>query len=247
MKKTFLLLALAVALVAPPLHAAEDKAKIKVLVVTGGHGFDRPAFFKMYQDNAEIEFVEAKQGKSSMAYDREDLLTFDVVVTYDLVQTMTDAQRKNFLALFDKGIGLVVNHHALATYQDWPAFEAIVGGKFLLRPEKKGETTVPKSGVGHGELTVHVEAKDHPIAKGVDADYPVKAEFYNKCRVSKDVTLVLTTDSPRNNREICWTREQGKSRVVYLMSGHDAKVYTNPNHLRVLANAIRFAARRDDG
>ena len=100
--------------------------------------------------------------------------------------------------------------------------------------------------MGHGELTIHVEAKDHPIAKGVAGDYTLKAEFYKACRVSKDVTLVLTTDSPRNNREICWTREQGKSRVVYLMSGHDAKVYNDPNHRQVLANAIRYAARRDN-
>lgn len=243
MRRTLILLA-ALAAVAPVARAAEDKPKIKVLVVTGGHGFDRPAFFKMFQDNAEIEFVEAQQGKSSMAYDREDLLTFDVVVTYDLVQKMTDGQRRNFLALFDKGIGLVVNHHALATYQDWPEFEKIVGGKFLLQPEKKGDETLPKSGVGHGELTIHVEAKDHPIAKGVAADYALKDEFYNRCRVSPDVTLVLTTDSPKNNREVCWCREQGKSRVVYLMSGHDGKVYNDPNHRRVLANAIRWAARR---
>ena len=32
--------------------------KIKVLVVTGGHGFQREPFFKMFKDNAEIDFDE---------------------------------------------------------------------------------------------------------------------------------------------------------------------------------------------
>jgi len=234
-------LAVAIALLAPVADAGEGK--IKVLVVTGGHGFQHDPFFAMFKDNPDIEFTEAKQGQSSEAYDREDLLSFDVVFTYDLVQKITDKQKQAFLSLFDKGVGLVVNHHALATYQDWPEFEKIVGGKFFLRPEKQGDQTIPKSGTGGGKLTVHVEAKDHPIAQGL-ADYELQDEYYNKCRVGPDVTLVLSTDCPKNNREICWCREQGKSRVVYLMSGHDNKVYADPNHRKAVANAIRWAARR---
>ena len=233
---------LLVAAVAAPM-ALGGEGKIKVLVVTGGHGFQRDAFFAMFKDNPEIEFTEARQGQSSEAYDRDDLLSFDVVFTYDLVQKITDKQKQAFLSLFDKGVGLVVNHHALATYQDWPEFEKIVGGKFLLKPEQQGEKTIPKSGTGGGKLTVKVEAKDHPIAKGL-ADYELQDEYYNKCRVSPDVTLVLTTDCPGNNREICWCREHGKSRVAYLMSGHDNKVYSDASHRKVIANAIRWAARR---
>ena len=223
--------------------AAEAEGKIKVLVVTGGHGFNRDAFFAIFKDNPEITFTEAKQVKTSTAYDREDLLDFGVVFCYDMVQGITDAQKKAFLSLLDKGVGLVVNHHALASYQAWPEFEKIVGGKFLLKPETKEGKTTPKSGTGGGELAIHVEAKDHPIAKGV-SDYKLRDEYYNRCRVSPDVTLVLTTDCPRNNREICWCREHGKSRVVYLMSGHGPNVYKDPNHRKVIANAVRWAARK---
>jgi len=231
-----------VAALAAPM-ALGGEGKIKVLVVTGGHGFNRDAFFAMFKDNPEIEWTEGKQGKTSTAYDREDLLDFDVVFCYDMVQGITDVQKKAFLSLFEKGIGLVVNHHALASYQAWPEFEKAVGGKFLLRPEKQGDKTIPKSGTGGGKLTIHVEAKNHPIAQGL-SDYELHDEYYNRCRVSPDVTLVLTTDCPGNNREICWCREHGKSRVVYLMSGHDNKVYSDANHRKVIANAIRWAARR---
>ena len=46
------------------------------------------------------------------AYDREDLFSYDVVVLYDSPGNLTDAQKAKFLALFDKGIGVVVLHHA---------------------------------------------------------------------------------------------------------------------------------------
>jgi len=223
--------------------AAESAGKIKVLVVTGGHGFKRDAFFKVFKDNSEITFTEAKQGGSSEAYDRDDLLTYNVVVLYDMVQKITDAQKAKFLSLFDKGVGLVVLHHALASYQAWPDFERAVGGKFLLGPETRGGVTTPKSGTGGGELAIHVVSKKHPVTAGME-DFKFQDEYYNKCRVDKGVTLLLTTDNPGNQRQVAWCREQGKSRVLYLMSGHDQRVYNHPSFRRFLANAIRWAAKR---
>ena len=47
-----------------PGPALGQETKTKVLVVTGGHGFNQPAFFKMFQDNAEIAFTTAEHAKS---------------------------------------------------------------------------------------------------------------------------------------------------------------------------------------
>src|SRR6185503_504106 len=50
--------------------------KIKVLLVTGGHGFETNSFFRVFQENPEITFTNAIQARSSStAYDREDLLS----------------------------------------------------------------------------------------------------------------------------------------------------------------------------
>jgi hypothetical protein len=40
------------------------------------------------------------------------LFSYDVVVLYDSPGNLTDAQKAKFLVLFDKGIGVVVLHHA---------------------------------------------------------------------------------------------------------------------------------------
>lgn len=243
MRAKWLVASLVVGAVAGAALAGEGEAKLKVLVVVGGHGFNEPAFWQMFKDNPNIAFTEARHKKTSEVYEREDLLSYDVVVLYDFWQNITEEQKKGFLSLFEKGVGLVVLHHALANYQAWPEFEKAVGGKFLLKEEEVNGVKVPKSGVGGGPLNIHVCSKEHPITKDME-DFKYEDEYYNKCRVSPDVTLLLTTDCPNNQKEVAWCKEHGKSRVVYIMSGHDQRVYNNPNYRKVLANAIKWAARK---
>src|SRR5688572_9268752 len=90
---------------------AADPPKFKVLIVTGGHGFEREPFFEVFRTNPEIVFAEAKHTKEANAYDRDDLLNHDVVILYDMPKTITEPQKEKFLALFKKGVGVVVLHH----------------------------------------------------------------------------------------------------------------------------------------
>ena len=159
------------------LSAAESGAKLKVLVVTGGHGFNREGFFKVFQENPDITFTEAKQGKTSEAYDRDDLLTYDAIVLYDMVQNITDAQKAKFLTLFDKGIGVLVMHHALVSYQAWPEFERIIGGTYPEPQDKKGKVT-PQLGYEHDvQVPVQIVAKNHPATAGL-SDFTIHDEIY---------------------------------------------------------------------
>src|ERR1051325_1678339 len=88
--------------------------KLNVLVITGGHGFEKTSFFKMFEENPEITFTTAEHSKTNAtAYERTDLLTCDAVVLYDMPKEITDSQKEHFVALFKRGVGLVVLHHAL--------------------------------------------------------------------------------------------------------------------------------------
>ena len=222
---------------------AEHGARLKVLVVTGGHGFEQEPFFKVFKENPEIAFTATTQGQTSDAYDRQDLLSFDVVVLYDMVQNITEAQKAKFLSLLEKGIGLLVMHHALVSYQDWPEYERIIGGKYLLKDEKQGETVFPKSNFQHDvEIPVTIVAKEHPITAGLK-DFIIHDEIYMDFRSRPDVTPLITTSHPKSGKPLAWTRTQGKSRVVYLQLGHDHSAYENPNYRRLVAQSIRWVAR----
>jgi type 1 glutamine amidotransferase len=227
-------------------RAAAAAPKLKVLVVTGGHGFEREPFFKMFADNAEIEFTPATHAKTNATvYEREDLLGYDVVVLYDMPQNITELQKEKFLSLFDKGIGLVVLHHALVSYQNWPEYEQIIGGRYQEPDPNKGGKVTEAVGWEHDvEVPVVIVATNHPVTAGVK-DFTVHDEIYWGFRVGSDVTPLITTTHPKSGKPLAWTRQQGKSRVMFLQLGHGPPAFTNENYRRLLAQGIRWAAQRE--
>src|SRR5688572_17264882 len=177
--------------------AAADAPKLKVLVVTGGHGFQRDAFFQVFKDNPEITFSEAKHTKDANGYERDDLLSHDVVVLYDMPKTITDQQKKKFLSLFKKGTGVLVMHHALVSYQRWPDYERIIGGRYPEEDGKSGAVTEQVGWQHDVDVPVGIVAKEHPITAGLK-DFTIHDEIYWGFRVGPDVTPLLTTSHPRS-------------------------------------------------
>ena len=223
---------------------ADAAAKLKVLVITGGHGFEEAPFFEVFKANPEITFTHAAHAKTNAtAWERDDLLTHDVVVLYDMPRNITDTQKAKFLSLFDKGVGLVVMHHALVSFQQWPDYERIIGGRY---PESAGQGGVVKADVGYEhdvDVPVVIVAKDHPVTAGLK-DFTIHDEIYWGYRVGKDVTPLITTTHPKSGKPLAWCRTEGKSRVVYLQLGHDHAAFENQNFRRLVAQSIRWTAQK---
>jgi type 1 glutamine amidotransferase len=223
---------------------ATQPAPIKLLVVTGGHGYQHDPFFQMFKNNHEVVYTEASQGKftgTATAYDRDDLLSYDVVLLYDFQLNITDAAKKKFLSLFDKGTGLIVLHHALLSYQSWPEYERIAGGSYLLDYKKYPDKVWPASTYQGGvEMKVSVVDKDHPVTAGIQ-DFELKDELYRGVPTGADIQVLLTTEG----KPLAWARTEKNSRVVTIMLGHGPGSYDNPNFLKLLGNAIRWTAKRN--
>jgi type 1 glutamine amidotransferase len=230
------------AVVASP--AAEAAQKVKVLLVTGGHGFEREPFFQVFRDNPDIHFTHAAHSRTNASvYDRDDLLNYDAVVLYDMPKEITEAQKRKFLSLTEKGVGLVVLHHALVSYQHWPDYERIIGGRY---PEDDGKSGVVTDKVGYQhdvDVAVTIVARDHPITKGM-TDFKIHDEIYWGYRVGADVTPLITTPHPKSGKPLAWTRTENKSRVVYLQLGHDHSAYENPNYRKLVNRSILWVTGR---
>jgi len=239
----FCILCLAILLPAA-VSAGEASGKLKVLLITGGHGFEKEKFFKVFQDNTDILFFEDSHTKTNASvYDRDDLLTFDVVVLYDMPSVITEARKAKFMALFDKGVGLLVLHHALVSYQHWPEFEQVIGGRYPEEDGKAGKVTEAVGWEHDHDVPVVIVAKDHPVTAGLK-DFMIHDEIYWGFRVGADVTPLITTTLPKSGKPLAWARTQGKSRVVYLQLGHDHQAYENPNYQKLVAQAIQWVGKR---
>jgi type 1 glutamine amidotransferase len=223
--------------------------KIEVLVVTGGHGFKAQPFFRMFDGDPDIHYVTARQDQAAEAYDRPDLDRFDVIVLYDSPSKITEAQRAHFLSLFERGTGLVVMHHALLSYQDWPAYERIAGGKYAIDDTRVGDMVIPGSDCAKDPgqkgckadvaIPVTVPAPAHPTTAGL-GPFTLVDELYLGLHMGDDVTPLLGT----KEEVVAWARQEGRSRVVATILGHGPPAYENPSFVRFLRQSIRWVAPR---
>jgi len=245
--RLFLLSALLVLSSGTTPFAAERDGRLKVLVVTGGHGFARESFFQMFKDIPAITFTHAEHSRTNATvYERADLLDYDVVALYDMANTITETQKARFLSLFDKGVGLVVLHHALVSYQHWPDYERIIGGQY---PEEDGKSGAVTEQVGYEhdvDVPVVIVAKDHPVTAGLK-DFALHDEIYWGYRVGEDVTPLVSTTHPKSGKPLAWSRTEKNSRVVFIQSGHGPEAFTNANYRQLLAQSIRWTANKSPG
>lgn len=220
------------------------KGKIRVLVITGGHDFEVEPFFKVFKDNPEITFVAADHPKAHAYFKKDAASNYDVIVAYDMHQEISEEAKKDFLALLQSGKGLVVMHHAIASYQNWPEYAKIIGAKYYLEKTTVDGVEKPRSLWQHDvNIKVEVADKNHPVTKGIN-DFEIHDETYKLFDVFGDVQPLLTTKEPLSNLVIAWAKSYGPARVVYLQSGHDHFAYENPNFQTILRQAIRWTAKR---
>ena len=257
MRKLILVLmaALLAAWITPQLTAADNAApgKIRVLLVTGGHAFERPQFFKLFEDNSNITFEAVEhpdpKDKNAPAMDpfaaklRPDAAkSYDVIVLYDMWQRITDDAKADFVSLLNDGKGLVVLHHAIANYQDWEEFPKISGARYYLKPTVINGVEKARCLWKHGvDMKICIADPKHPVARGLK-DFDVLDESYKGYDIRPDMKPLLTTDQPLNSPTLGWTHTYGKARVVYLQLGHDHTAYENPNYRQLVAQAIGWTA-----
>jgi uncharacterized protein len=224
------------------LARAADDEKLKVLLITGGHKFEREPFLGVFRADPALEVTHLEHsGESADAWLRADLEHVDAVVLYDMPRDIDDAQKARFLSIFERGIGLLVMHHALVSFQRWPEYERIIGGRYV-DIEKGGDPSRPASGYQHDVAIPVQRATPHPVNAGLD-NFMIHDEIYWNFRVAPDVVPLLRTSHPKSGNPIAWARTEGKSSVVYLLLGHGPSAYEHPSFRRLVGNAIRHVAK----
>lgn len=213
---------------------------VKILIITGGHDFEREPFFNMFAQMDGIEFTSVEHPAANTIYATESLANYDVLVYYDMNQDITDEQKAAFLNMVKNGKGLVFLHHSLASYQNWDEFFKIQGGRYNLAPEDASKKSTYKHDV---EMQIEVLDPNHPVTKGV-SDFTILDEAYGNFEVLPEVHPLLKTDHPASGKIIGWTTEPGASKAVYLALGHDHHAYENDSFRTLVRNAILWTADR---
>jgi type 1 glutamine amidotransferase len=234
------------ALLLPSLLTALSPVKpVRILVITGGHAYKTEQFNQMLASLApEIVFQVAELPAAFDMFLPENRSKYDVLVFYHMWQTITPEQEKNVADCIKNGKPVVVLHHSICAFDDWPEYWNIIGGKYFHKATTfRGEEYQPCSYIHDLHFNVKVVDPKNPVTHGVD-DFPIFDETYKGYYVADGVTPILTTDEPSSTPVIGWTKKYGKARIVVLQSGHDVPTFENENFRKLLRQAIEWVNKK---
>jgi hypothetical protein len=246
-KSAILLLAIAVGwavlLCRPGIATGATPPKIEVAVVVGGHGGGK-AFFDLFEGHADIRCRPVHLTDDSEIFEDIGRWSYDVIVLYNLSGKISPKRQENFKVLMHRGLGVVTLHHAFSSYQGWPEFSRIIGGRSFLRPTSVNGQTNRTGEKGNNRYTIRVANKSHPVTNGV-SDFELVDETYFHYLVEPDSVPLLAADVAGSDKVVGWAHTYGHGRAVYFQAGHGPTIFqpgqeANKQYRRLLAQAIRW-------
>ena len=215
--------------------ATQRPPPLRALVVTGGHDFET-SFYTIFEGYGDLAWDHVPA--SADAFRSDIRQKYGVLVLYDLSADLEEKGRANLRAFVESGKGIVVLHHAIADYQNWPWwYEEVVGGRYLLKPDGG----LPASTYKHDEEVFARPAIKHPITADIGPMH-LRDETYKGKWVSPQVKALLTTDNPTSDEVVAWISPYPKSRVVYIQLGHDSHAHRHPGFRALVRNSIFWSA-----
>jgi type 1 glutamine amidotransferase len=213
-----------------------SSAKVRVLLVTGGHDHET-SFYSVFegQDGMAVN-VNPHPG----AFRADPLPHYDVIVLYDLMQVsdIEESKRKRLQTFVESGKGLVLLHHALGSYSSWDWWwRDVAGARYLQQPDG----TQPPSTYKHGERLRITPVRTHPVLEGV-ALMEMTDETYKGMWMSASNTVLLKTDNSTSDGPVAWVSAYNKSRIVAIQLGHGKECHLHPRYRRLVRNAVFWTA-----
>ena len=241
MRRLICVLALACIVVVGSLVAAEEPAKIKVLLITGDDVGAHP-WREISETTREI-LVASKKFDVKVCEDplilesQAALKAYDVIVftIYARSMPMPPKQAQDNLLNFVKGgKGFFVQHLATASFAKWDEFGKLCGRKWIMGTS------------GHGPrvpFMAKIANNEHPITAGLE-DFDVDDELYAKLQGDGEINVLVTADSDwsKKTEPLVFTLNYGKGRTVHNAFGHDRKALMTPAVQKLIVRGVEWAA-----
>src|SRR5262245_3426552 len=109
--------------------ASAAGAKIRAVILTGQHSYPKE-FWDTFDAMADLQYTHVDLPDHSEIFEDISGWNYDVIIMHNSGQRISEKRQRNFLQLLQQGVDLVVIHHGVCAYEDWPEFRKIEGTKF---------------------------------------------------------------------------------------------------------------------
>jgi type 1 glutamine amidotransferase len=220
---------------------AKPGLPVRLLVITGGHDYNKETFNEMLKSLGDnFTFTIEELPDAYKLFLPENRNSYDVLVFYHMWQTINKEQEVSIADCIRGGKPLVVLHHSICAFDDWPEYINITGGKYFHKPTIVNGKEYPVSSYIHDlHFIAHIADSENPVTKGV-MDFELFDETYKGYYVEPGVKILITTNDTTSTPVIGWTKMYGKAKVVTFQSGHDTPTFQNQNFRKLLKQAIGY-------
>jgi len=248
-KKTIFILACALMELAPSgviTYAADQNRpkKIKVLLIDGQNNHDwvrcSPVMMDTLNATGRFSIDRSTVTKPDIEKFNPNFADYDVVLSNYNGERWKKETEEAFVKYIKQGGNLVVVHAANNSFPDWKEFNEMIGlGGWGGRNEKDGPYIYWKDGKivkdhskgrggshgKHWEYKVIIREKDHPITRGLPAEFlQAKEELYDRLRgPGKNMTILATAfakGGSERDEPVLMTISYGKGRIFHTVMGH---------------------------
>jgi type 1 glutamine amidotransferase len=174
----------------------------------------------------------------------DKIAPYDAILFYDMPSEIAPEAQQHFQMLGENGKGLIILHHAFCSYDFWPEYIQIVGGRYQHYPWEKDGIKQPPSTYKHNMTFIVQVDPNHPVTKDI-TDFLITDETYGLTNILTTVYPLLSTTEPSSASLIGWTNIYQNSRVVTLTLGHDRQAWENPSFVQILSQAIKWTAEKE--
>lgn len=210
---------------------------IKVMLVTGGHSYDTLQFFHLFDRMSEIEYEHFAQPDANNKIASGLAEDFDVLVFYDMWNTITPEQKAAYIRLSKQGKPFLFLHHALASYQNWSTFEELLGGRYVEQNDRIPEDEWSEY---EHDVWVYCTVENYtPVTTGF-REMRFFDEVYSNIRISENVKPLLRTRHPKSTDFVAWENKFNASTIIYMQAGHDKRTYENEDYQKLLSQTIQY-------
>ena len=193
---------------------------IKTLIISGQNNHDwkrsTPYIWLLLQSTGRFD-VDVTTNPDTQLADGHALDGFDLIISDYNGPMWSEAVRENFEQAISQGTGLVILHAADNAFEEWEAYERMVG--LLWR-----------KGTGHGKFhafPVTILDQVHPITRGL-ADFRTTDELYHRLvhLHQVDYHVLATAYSSEESggtgcdEPVMITTQYGAGRVFHQALGH---------------------------
>jgi uncharacterized protein len=240
-----------------PKIGRQPAGKPRVLLFEKINGFrDAPSVDAAH---AAIEAMAARNGWALMTTDKGGSMHPSVLRHFDVViwnnnsgDALTQSQRRAFRRFIERGGGFVGIHGAEgdpAYFWDWYV-DTLIGARFIGHPME------PQ----FQDARITVAANSTGIGAVLPREWTMNDEWYSFARSPRETGAMVIASLDENSYKpgrapyggpalsmgadhpIAWARCIGRGRSFYSAIGHRPETYTDAHHLRLLEQAVRWAA-----